>query len=145
MWCTSFLVHQHSINIKWNFGRQNCVRCVVFNSMYDTWFRTTTIPPYFRVNTLRQTTFSNAFSWMKTFELQIKYHWDISHDDVMRNNFRVTGPLCGEFTGDRWIPLTKASDVELWCFPWSAPEQTFELTIETPVIWDAIPLMMTSL
>ena len=27
------------------------------------------------------------------------------------NIFRVTGPLCGEFTGDRWIPLTKASDV----------------------------------
>ena len=21
------------------------------------------------------------------------------------NNFRVTGPLCGEFTGQRWIPL----------------------------------------
>ena len=32
------------------------------------------------------------------------------------NNFRVTGPLCREFTGHRWIPLTKASDVELWCF-----------------------------
>ena len=30
--------------------------------------------------------------------------------------FRVTGPLCGEFTGHRWIPLTKASDAELWCF-----------------------------
>ena len=30
--------------------------------------------------------------------------------------FRVTGPLCGEFTGHRWIPLTKASDTELWCF-----------------------------
>ena len=29
------------------------------------------------------------------------------------NVFRVTGPLCGEFTGDRWIPHTKASDVEL--------------------------------
>ena len=27
--------------------------------------------------------------------------------------FRVTGPLCGEFTGHRWIPLTKASDAEL--------------------------------
>ena len=26
------------------------------------------------------------------------------------NIFRVTGPLCGEFTGHRWIPLTKASD-----------------------------------
>ena len=24
------------------------------------------------------------------------------------NVFRVTGPLCGEFTGHRWIPLTKA-------------------------------------
>ena len=32
------------------------------------------------------------------------------------NIFRVTGPLCGEFTGDRWIPRTKASDAELWCF-----------------------------
>ena len=37
------------------------------------------------------------------------------------NIFRVTGPLCGEFTGHRWIPLTKASDAELWCFLWSTP------------------------
>ena len=35
--------------------------------------------------------------------------------------FRVTGHLCGEFTGHRWIPRTKASDAELWCFLWSAP------------------------
>ena len=26
------------------------------------------------------------------------------------NSFRVTGPLCGEFTGRRWIPGSKASD-----------------------------------
>ena len=32
------------------------------------------------------------------------------------NIFGVTGPLYGEFTGSRWIPLTKASDVELWSF-----------------------------
>ena len=32
------------------------------------------------------------------------------------NIFRVTGPLCGEFTGHRWIPSTKASDAELWFF-----------------------------
>ena len=32
------------------------------------------------------------------------------------SNSRVTGPLCGEFTGHRWIPLTKVSDAELWCF-----------------------------
>ena len=32
------------------------------------------------------------------------------------NIFRVTGHLCGEFTDPRWIPRTKASDAELWCF-----------------------------
>ena len=37
------------------------------------------------------------------------------------NIFRVSTPLCGEFTDRRWIPLTKASDAELWCFLWSAP------------------------
>ena len=54
------------------------------------------------------------------------------------NIFRVTGPLCGENTGHRWIPLTKASDAELWCFLWSPPEQSVEYTTEMPVIWDAI-------
>ena len=45
------------------------------------------------------------------------------------NIFRVTGHLCGEFTGHRWIPLTKATDVEIWCFLWSVPEQTIAQTI----------------
>ena len=40
------------------------------------------------------------------------------------NIFRVTGHLCGEFTGPRWIPRTKASDEELWCFLWSASQLT---------------------
>ena len=44
----------------------------------------------------------------------------ISHTCMMTssngNIFRVTGPLCREFTGHRWIPRTKASDAELWCF-----------------------------
>ena len=38
------------------------------------------------------------------------------------NIFRVTGHLCGEFTGPRWIPHTKARDAELWYLLWSAPE-----------------------
>ena len=41
-------------------------------------------------------------------------------------SFRVTGHLCGEFTGPRWIPRTKASDAKIWCFLRSASEQTFE-------------------
>ena len=32
------------------------------------------------------------------------------------NIFRVTSLLWGESTSHRWIPLTKASDAELWCF-----------------------------
>ena len=32
------------------------------------------------------------------------------------NLFRVTGPLCGEFTGHRWIPLMKGQWRGLWCF-----------------------------
>ena len=38
------------------------------------------------------------------------------------NIFRVTEHLCGEFTGPRLIPHTKASDAELWWFLWSASE-----------------------
>ena len=44
---------------------------------------------------------------------------EITHDDVIRwKHFRVTGHLCREFTGRRWIPCTKVSDAELWCFLW---------------------------
>ena len=65
------------------------------------------------------------------------------HDDVII--FHITGPLSGEYTSHWWIPLQKASDAELWCFLWSAPEQTVEQTIETPVIWDTIMLIIASL
>ena len=61
------------------------------------------------------------------------------------NIFRVTGHLCGEFTGHRWIPHTKASDAELWCFLWSAPEWTAKHTIGRLVVWNAIAPIMTSL
>ena len=70
--------------------------------------------------------------------------WEPMMTSSNGNIFHVTGPLCGEFTGHRRIPLTKASDAELWCFLWSAPEQTVVYTIEASVIWDAIALIMTS-
>ena len=61
------------------------------------------------------------------------------------NIFRVTNALCGEFSGHPWIPRTKASGAEFWCFYLSTPEPTVEQTILTPVIWDAIAFIMTSL
>ena len=53
-----------------------------------------------------------------------KYNTEMRVDMMTSSNgniFRVTGPLCGEFTGHWWIPLTKASDSELWCSLCSAP------------------------
>ena len=61
------------------------------------------------------------------------------------NIFHGTGPLRGESTSHQWIPLTKVSDAELWCFLWSATEQTVEQTIQMPVIWDTTGFIMTSL
>ena len=40
-------------------------------------------------------------------------------------------------------PVT--SDAELLCFLWSVSEPTVEQTMETPVIWDAMALIMTPL
>ena len=57
------------------------------------------------------------------------------------NIFWVTGPLWGESTGYRWIPLTKATDMKLWCFLWCVPEQMVEQTLELLVIWDAMMSM----
>ena len=43
------------------------------------------------------------------------------HDDVIKwKHFPRYWPFCGEYTGHQWIPRTKASDAELWCFIWSA-------------------------
>ena len=135
-----------------------------------------------------QTTFSNAFSWMKMYEFRLRFHWSLflrvqlsifhhwfrwwlgagqvrSHYlnqwwlvywrtyaslglnelrmgwlgiDIVQtiwvhmmtsshgNIFCVTGLLCGEFAGHRWIPPTKASDAERRCFLWSPSQQTVE-------------------
>ena len=56
------------------------------------------------------------------FKIVTKYTMTSSNGNI----FCVTGHLCGEFTGPRWIPRTKASDAGLWCFLWSTPEWTIE-------------------
>ena len=65
------------------------------------------------------------------------------HDDVIKwKHFPCYWPL---FEGNLLVTVgfTKASDAKHWCFLWSAPDQMIEQTIETPVIWDAIPLIVT--
>ena len=57
------------------------------------------------------------------FQSQQNNHERTTHDDVIKwKHFRVTGPLRGEFTGHRWIPLPKSSDAQLWYLSWSELE-----------------------
>ena len=83
----------------------------------------------------------------------VEYHTQVKHnlsiyccqDDIIKwKHIPRYWSFGREFTGHRWIPLTKASDGELLCFLWFVHEQMVEQTIETPVIWDAIALIMTS-
>ena len=74
---------------------------------------------------------TKAHRWLgkkKLFRNTISYMFGCQY--MMRssngNIFCVTGHLCREFTGRRWTPRTKATDAELWCFLWSAPEGTIE-------------------
>ena len=55
-----------------------------------------------------------TLKWSHSYVRQWLFHCMMTSSNA--SIFRVTGPLCGEFTGHRWIPLTKASDAELWCF-----------------------------
>ena len=65
-------------------------------------------------------------------------------DDTKWKHFPRYWPFVWGSHRSRWIPHTKASDAELWCFLWSAPEKTVEYTIERLVIWDSIAPIMTS-
>ena len=67
------------------------------------------------------------------------------HDDIKWKHFPRYCPFVRG--NHRWplVPLAKASDAELWCFLWFAPELTIEQTIESPVTWDTMALIMTTL
>ena len=102
---------------------------------------------------------TNTNSW---FHIQLLTHWSLKHNKFSYlvqisvllaymgsmiassngNIFRVTGPLDVETTDHRWIPFTKANDVELCSFVSSSPEQTIKQTIETPVSWYAITMSL---
>ena len=66
----------------------------------------------------------SACLWCQTAMRTDWLLWITVDEDVIKwKTFSsVTGPLCGEFTGDRWIPHTKASEANLWCFPWCTHE-----------------------
>ena len=46
------------------------------------------------------------------------WYWSMICSPLWRHDRKTTVSL---MAGRRWIPHTKASDAELWCFLWSAP------------------------
>ena len=57
---------------------------------------------------------------------------------MMTSSNRSIYPLCREFTGHQLSSLTKASDAELWCFLWWAPEQMVDKQLRC--WWFEMPL-----
>ena len=56
--------------------------------------------------------YKNIPNWGDITETQIHHSW---WRHQMETFFALLA-LCGDFPGHRWIPRTKASDVELWWF-----------------------------
>ena len=79
-------------------------------------------------DSLRQFSLRRVSGYHLTYSPQVAQHAESRPYEYLMMTpsngsiFRVTGHLYGEFTGPRWIPCTKASDAELWCFLWSASE-----------------------
>ena len=66
-----------------------------------------------------------------------------SHDEVIKwKHFSRCWPFVRGIHRSPVNSPHKASDAGLWCFLWSAPEPTVEVTVEMPVIWDAIALIV---
>ena len=68
------------------------------------------------------------------------------HDDVIKwKHFPHYWLFVRESTGLHWSPVDFLTVTQYFDVFLSAPEQTIEQTIETPMIWDAIDLNMTLL
>ena len=65
---------------------------------------------------------TTVWSWSEKIQFE-KVDMTFSHDDVIKwKHFPRNWPFVRGIHRSRWIPQTKASDTELWCFLWSASE-----------------------
>ena len=85
----------------------------------------------------------NILSGVSLQHIFLKHSGMIPHFSMMTssngNIFHVTGSLCGEFIGHRWIPCTEDSDTELWCFLCSAPWMKERLSKQSRGWWFETP------
>ena len=128
-----FSSHEYSSFVngirKASFVYQSFAKCNVYWS-YLKWQRRLT---HYELLTLHGLAFSEVLLpsqytnkyWLKRNNFLPCYAPGLFRSIIMMtssngNIFRLTGHLCGDFIGHRWIPHTKASDAELWCFLSSA-------------------------
>ena len=100
---TKYFVHSYNVNVVFTLSYKN------FSSKYDEIIYTPVLMSVYYTSTLitaaKRYTIHVSGGGKRCLHMMTSFNGNI---------FRVTGPLCGEFTGHRWIPLTKASDAELW-------------------------------
>ena len=95
-----------------------CDVTIIMLAMRNTHFQNA-VHPHFPVISKRISFFiaessSFEYTWNPLWNCDISL--TITMTSLSGNIFRVTGPLWGEFIGDRWFTLTKAIDAELWYF-----------------------------
>ena len=71
--------------------------------------------------------------------------WGKCRTSSTGNLFRVTVPLWGESTGQRWIPLAKGQLCGIWCFLWCSYKQTISRVVGDLRRQDIGLLIVTSL
>ena len=101
-----------------------------FNSKLVYWYKcgilnSARATPFLQHRTVRDGTLSGFLHYGIFFpENSLRFPWHMMTSSN-GNIFFITGHLCGEFTGDRWIPR-KRPVTGIWCFLWFAPEWTVE-------------------
>ena len=62
----------------------------------------------------------------------------------IKENIKAPGhwPLCGEFTGDRWIPRTNGQQPGK-CFIWWRHHDLWEWAMRNPTLWEAAQVLNT--
>ena len=95
------------------------------------WFETPTCPLWRHCNAYMNRRLSGVWKTLMS-SLMFSHINKLNKHRSIYSTFEIPNKIsyiyeCGEFIGQRWIPRTKTSDAELWCFLWTALEQTVSI------------------
>ena len=85
-----------------------------------------------KMTAILYTSFSNTFSWMRTFESQIKFHWNMFHMFLLQEYFHWYFTL--------FLAATK--QLYKWYFPSVRPSVC--LSVRPSHLFDYVPIIVSS-